>query len=103
MDEIKCLSCGETLNIPQVINTSKYDGELVCQECKSRLHVRLVEDKLERYYIVNAGTFNIDKALIDASRKFEEAIESRAKRQEEEVYELTEGESKEPPESIEPG
>ena len=56
MDEIKCLSCGETLNIPQVINTSKYDGQLVCQKCSALLHVKLVKDKLEKYDKVKEGS-----------------------------------------------
>ena len=55
MEEVKCLSCGETLNIPQVINTSRYDGKLVCQKCSALLHVKLVEEKLEKYDIVKEG------------------------------------------------
>ena len=55
MVEIKCLLCGEPLNIPQVINTSKYDGHLVCQKCSALLHVKLVKDKLEKYDIVKEG------------------------------------------------
>ena len=55
MDEVNCLSCGEALEIPQVINTDKYDGQLVCPKCTALLHVKLVKEKLEKYDMVKEG------------------------------------------------
>jgi DNA-directed RNA polymerase subunit RPC12/RpoP len=52
MVEIKCLACGKSVKLPPYINTEKYDVEVVCQECKALLHVKLVKDKVEKYKIV---------------------------------------------------
>jgi DNA-directed RNA polymerase subunit RPC12/RpoP len=52
MVKIECLACGKNVKIPPYINTKKYDGEVVCQECKALLHVKLVKDKVEKYKIV---------------------------------------------------
>ena len=51
MIEIECLACGKTLNMPKYIDTDKYDGQVVCQECKSLLHIILVKGKVEKYRI----------------------------------------------------
>ena len=52
MVEIECLACGKPLKIPQYIDTEKYDGEMVCQECKALLHVKLVKGQVQKYKIV---------------------------------------------------
>ena len=52
MDEIKCLACDKTLKLPQFVNTDNFDGEVVCQECKSRLHLKLVKEKVLKYKLV---------------------------------------------------
>ena len=52
MVEIECLACGKTLKIPQFVNTDNYDGQVVCQECKSLLHLKLVKGDLLKYKIV---------------------------------------------------
>jgi DNA-directed RNA polymerase subunit RPC12/RpoP len=52
MDEIECLACGRRVKLPSYINTQKYDGEVICQKCKARLHVKLVKDKVEKYKII---------------------------------------------------
>jgi len=52
MVEIECLACGKRVKLPPYINTEKYDGEVVCQECKALLHVKLIKDKVEKYKIV---------------------------------------------------
>ena len=51
MVEIECLACGKTLKMPKYIDADKYDGQVVCQECKSLLHVKLVKGKVEKYRI----------------------------------------------------
>ena len=52
MGEIQCLACDKTLELPQYIDTDNYDGQVVCHECNSLLHVKLVRDKLRKYKIV---------------------------------------------------
>ena len=52
MVEIECLVCGKTIKMPKYINPEKYDGQVVCQECKSRLHVKLVQGKVQKYKLV---------------------------------------------------
>ena len=52
MVEIQCLACDKTLNLPQFVNTDNYDGQVVCQECKALLYVKLVKSKVLKYKIV---------------------------------------------------
>ena len=52
MVDIECLACGKTVKFPQFINTENYDGQVVCQECKSLLHVKLVKGEVQKYRIV---------------------------------------------------
>jgi len=52
MVKIECLACGKNVKIPQYANTDRYDGQVVCQECKALLHVKLVKGKVEKYKIV---------------------------------------------------
>ena len=52
MVEIECLACRKTVNIPQFIDTDNYDGQVVCQECKSLLQMKLVKDKVLKYRLV---------------------------------------------------
>ncbi len=52
MVEIECLACGKPIKPPQFIDTDNYDGQVVCQECKSLLHVKLVKGKVQKYKIV---------------------------------------------------
>ncbi len=50
--EINCLVCGRTIEIPEFIDTSNYDGQINCPECKALLHVYLVGAKLRKYEVV---------------------------------------------------
>jgi transcription elongation factor Elf1 len=52
MVEIECLACGKSVKIPKYINTEKYEGQIVCQECKALLHMKLAKGKVEKYKIV---------------------------------------------------
>ena len=59
MVEIECLACGKDVKLPQFIDSDNYDGQLVCRECKSLLHVKLVKGKVQKYKVVeNKDTFN---------------------------------------------
>ncbi len=52
MADIECLACGKTVKLPQFIDSDDYDGQIVCQECKALLHVKLIKGKLRKYKIV---------------------------------------------------
>lgn len=52
MIEIECLVCGKNIKMPKHIDPEQYDGQVVCQECKSLLHVKLVKGKVQKYKIV---------------------------------------------------
>jgi uncharacterized Zn finger protein (UPF0148 family) len=52
MLEINCLVCGQTIKIPEFIDTNNYDGQVSCPECKSLLHVKLVGAKVRKYMVV---------------------------------------------------
>ena len=82
MGEIDCLACGKTLKMPKYINADKYDGQVVCQGCKSVLHVKLVKGKVEKYRIVENKFKDPDSlSWIDLVKSAEEY----EKRQEETV------------------
>jgi DNA-directed RNA polymerase subunit RPC12/RpoP len=52
MFEIECLVCGEKVQIPQFVDTNNYDGQVVCKNCTSLLHVKLVQSKVRQYKVV---------------------------------------------------
>ena len=52
MVEIECLACDNTLELPKFIDTSNYDGQLVCPKCKALLYLKLVKEKVRKYKIV---------------------------------------------------
>lgn len=65
MADIECLACGKTVKIPKFIDTDNYDGQLVCQECKSILHVKLVKGKVQKYKIVeDKSKFNFTDFIL---------------------------------------
>ena len=55
MVEIKCLLCNKPIKLPKYIDTEDYDGEVVCQECKSLLYIRLLKSKVKKYKFKEAG------------------------------------------------
>lgn len=71
MVRILCLVCGKPIKIPQYIDTERYDGQVVCQECKSLLHVKLVKGKVQKYKVVENKTkgFNFTKLVMDSAEK----------------------------------
>ena len=42
LEEIKCLSCQEVLDIPKFVDIKSYDGEIVCKKCRARLAIKFV-------------------------------------------------------------
>jgi DNA-directed RNA polymerase subunit RPC12/RpoP len=69
--KIDCYACGKVVKIPQFIDTDEYDGQIVCQECKSLLHVKLAEGKVQKYKVVEnkSKEFNFTKVLLDLAEK----------------------------------
>ena len=55
MVEIECLVCGNTVAIPEFIDTENYDGQVTCRECASLLHVKLTGSKVRKYKVVEKG------------------------------------------------
>ncbi len=57
MVEIECLACGKAIK-PRQLNdtdnydTENYDGQIVCQECKSLLYVKSVKGKVQKSKVV---------------------------------------------------
>jgi len=68
MVEIECLVCGKTIKMPQYIDTEKYDGQVVCQECGSLLHIKLVGSKVRGYKVVGKSSRKIEKLLEELKR-----------------------------------
>ena len=84
MVEIECLACRKSfkpqqLNDTENYNTDNYDGQIVCQECNSLLHVKLVKEKVHKYKIVEnkSKSFNWVELVKSA-----EEYEKRQKKEE---------------------
>lgn len=60
---ISCLACGKSIKLRAYIDAEDYDGEVVCQECGSLLHVKLVKSKVRKYRVVDRNFGREDKAL----------------------------------------
>ena len=71
MVDIKCLACGKTVELPQFIDTDNYDGQIVCQECKSLLYVKLIKGKVQKHKIVENKfkDFNFTKLVMDLAER----------------------------------
>ena len=74
MVEIQCVACGGILKMPPYVidNTDDFDGEVLCQECKSRLHLKLVKEKVLKYKLVEnfvpAGEFATSVTIGEAEK-----------------------------------
>jgi len=68
MVDIKCLVCGESLEIPPYVDTEKYDGQVSCKACGSLLHIKLAGAKVQGYNLVPSKSPRI-------TRKIEELLE----------------------------
>ena len=55
MVQVECLVCGETLRMPQYIDPDNYDGQVVCQQCRALLHIKLAQSKVRKYRVVNTN------------------------------------------------
>ncbi len=76
MGEIECLACGKAikprqLNDTENYNTENYDGQIVCQECKSLLYVKLVKGKVQKSKIVERKSkdFNFTEVVMRVQKK----------------------------------
>jgi len=71
MVDIKCLVCGESLEIPPYIDTEKYDGQVSCQACGSLLHIKLTGSKVQGYKLVEKSSRKREKMekLIEELRR----------------------------------
>ena len=49
MDEIKCLGCGGVLSIPEYVDKTRYDGQIVCEQCECLLDIKLNKEKVQKY------------------------------------------------------
>ena len=52
MVKIECLLCGGVVKIPTLSDTEQYDGQGVCEKCKSLIHVKLAKGKVQKYKII---------------------------------------------------
>jgi transcription elongation factor Elf1 len=78
---LECLVCGENLSIPTFINIDNYDGQVVCQNCKSLLYLRLVRSKVKRYKVVDESFGQMNgletrQMLDEAEQSYGKIIES---------------------------
>ena len=63
MIDIECLNCRKTVKIPQYVDTKKYDGQVVCQECGALLHIKLVDSKVQGYKLLKKGSTKVEELL----------------------------------------
>jgi len=84
MIEIECLACGKAIKPHQLndtdnYDTENYDGQIVCQECKSLLYAKLVKGKVQKSKIVEnkSKSFNWVELVksVEESRKRQEKEE----------------------------
>jgi len=61
---IKCLQCDEAIKFEKyVVESSKYDGEIVCKNCGTLLHIKKVDNEIQGYKAVDTKYRHFDKAL----------------------------------------
>ncbi len=48
--DLLCLVCEKAIKVPQYVSPN-YKGVLVCQDCKSLLHIKLVNSQVAEYEI----------------------------------------------------
>ena len=65
MVEIECLLCEKPIKLPRHIDTEDYDGDVVCQECKSLLYIKLVKSKLLKYRFKEKGFRELSGELLE--------------------------------------
>jgi len=87
MVEIECLVCGETIKVPQFIDSDNYDGQVVCQNCTSLLHIKLAQSKVRQYKVVEKKFRRITgdelaKMMLEAERELREQGYEVVKREE---------------------
>ena len=68
MVEIECLTCRKIIKMQQYIDTEKYDGQVVCEECKSTLYIKLAKGKVQKYKIVEKQSGPITLKFVPAQK-----------------------------------
>ena len=63
MVEIQCLICEKLIKFPSYIDPDDYDGQVVCQECNSLLHIKLKSSKVKEYKVVEKNAIVGDIVL----------------------------------------
>lgn len=67
---IRCDKCKKPIKLQRAINTEKFDGEVLCQNCETVWHVKLVKSKLEGYKYKRYGIPELSAdELLEAVRK----------------------------------
>ena len=72
MVEIECLACGKPIKMPKYIDPKQYDGQVVCQECESLLHVKLAKGKVQKYAIVEKKVRPVTIKFVPAEKQLRE-------------------------------
>jgi uncharacterized Zn finger protein (UPF0148 family) len=79
MLEINCLVCGQTIKIPEFIDTNNYDGQVSCPQCKSLLHIKLVGAKVRKYMVVERKPTGSDLTWADITKMAGDAEKQQEK------------------------
>lgn len=80
MVEIECHLCGKNFSFPQCIDTAKYDGEVICPECNSLLHIKLVKGKLQkREFVKKQPKLLTMKRLAELDAEAEQIVRQKEK------------------------
>lgn len=70
--DLLCLVCDEPIKLAKYI-VANYKGEVVCQKCKSVLHLKLAYSQVAEYRIVKDKT--AETAAMETIRRLREAYE----------------------------
>ncbi len=76
MVEIECLACSKAIKPRQLNDTDNYDaenydGQVVCQECKSLLYVKSVKGKVQKSKVVENKSIRSLKDIAELAEEFE--------------------------------
>lgn len=50
---IACIFCSKNIEFPKyIVESSKYNGQIACQECGTLLHIKRINTEIQEYRIV---------------------------------------------------
>ena len=52
--EISCLVCNKNIPIPEYYDINNYDGQIICPECRSLLHIKMAASKVRKLEVVGS-------------------------------------------------